>query len=238
MWEKKWLMEFNPDKCEVIRITNRRKKRIVSDYSIHGQQLKEVNGAKYLGVTIDRTLTWSEHISNVTKKANNTRAFLQRNISRCPQAIKALCYQTFVRPIVEYASTAWDPSTEKNIKAVENVQRQAARFVKSDYRRRSSVTTMIESLKWETLASRRANAKLIMLYRIRNKLVDITTTSLTAASTRTRGNAYRYFQTFTRIDAYKHSFFPSTIKSWNKCTQQLVSKQSLDSFRQHLLSPA
>ena len=40
--------------------------------------------------------------------------------------------------------------------------------------------------------------------------------------------------TFTRIEAYKHSFFPSTIKSWNKCTQQLVSKQSLNSFRRLL----
>ena len=139
-------MEFNPDKCEIIRITNRRKKKIVTNYSIHEHQLKEVKGAKYLGVTIDRTLSWNEHINNVTKKANNTRAFLQRNINICPEAIKTLCYQVFVRPIVEYASTVSDPSTEKNIKSVENVQRQAARFVKSDYRRRSSVTTMLESL--------------------------------------------------------------------------------------------
>ena len=42
--------------------------------------------------------------------------------------------------------------------------------------------------------------------------------------------------TFTRIEAYKHSFFPSTIKTWITCTQQLVSKQSLDSFRRHLHS--
>ena len=112
-WEADWLMEFNPDKCEIIRITNRRKTKIVTNYSIHEHQLKEVKGVKYLGVTIDRTLSWNEHINNVTKKANNTRAFLQRNINRCPEAVKTLCYQAFVRPIVEYASTVWDPSTEK-----------------------------------------------------------------------------------------------------------------------------
>ena len=49
-------MEFNPDKCEVIRITTRRKNKIVTNYSIPEQQLKEVKGANYLGVTIDRTL--------------------------------------------------------------------------------------------------------------------------------------------------------------------------------------
>ena len=126
-------------------------------------------------------------------------------------------------------------STEKNIKSVENVQRQAARFVKSDYRRRSSVTTMHENLNWVSLASRRAEAKLVMLYRITNNLVDVTTSALTAAPTHTRGNTHRYLQPSTRIEAYKHSFFPSTIKSWNKCTQ-LVSKQSLESFRRFMQS--
>ena len=229
-------MEINPDKCEVIRITNRKKKKIVTNYSTHEHQLKEVKGAKYLGVTIDRTLSWNDHINNVTKKVNYTRAFLQRNINRCPEAIKTLCYQTFVRPVMEYESTVRDLSTEKNIKSFENVQRQAAHFVKSDYRRRSSVTTMLESLNWETLASRRAEAKLIMLCRITNNLVDITTSALTAAPTRTRGNTHRYLQPSTRIVAYKHSFFPSTIKSWNKCTQQHKCKQSLDSFSRHLHS--
>jgi hypothetical protein len=46
-WEKDWLMSFNPDKCEVIRITNK-KKIIDAKYTIHGQVLHETNRAKYL----------------------------------------------------------------------------------------------------------------------------------------------------------------------------------------------
>ena len=87
-----------------------------------------------------------------------------------------------------------------------------SRFEKSDYQRRGSVTTMLESLNWVSLASRRAEAKLIMFYRITNNLVDVTTSALTAAPTRTRGNTHRYLQSFTRIEAYKHSFFPSTME--------------------------
>ena len=64
-------MQFNPDKCEVIRITNRRGRRIDIDYTIHGTVLREVSSAKYLGVTIDSKLTWNAHIANVIKKANN-----------------------------------------------------------------------------------------------------------------------------------------------------------------------
>ena len=153
-WESDWLMEFNPDKCEIIRITNRRKKKVVSCYSIHGKALNKITCVKYLVVTIDRKLTWNDHIDNITNKANNARAFLQRNISSCPQAIKSRYYQTFVRPIVEYASTVWDPSTKKYTKAVENVQRQAAHFIMNDYRRRSSVGNMLESLEWKSLQRR------------------------------------------------------------------------------------
>jgi len=98
-----------------------------------------------------------------------------------------------------YASTVWDPSTEKNFEYVDNVQRQAARFVKSDYRRRSSVTAMLESLNWVSLASRRAEAKLVVLYRVTNNLVDVTTCALTAAPTRTRGNTHRYLKPLARI---------------------------------------
>ena len=125
----------------------------------------------------------------------------------------------------------------KNINTVENMQGQAVRFVKSNYRRRhSSVTTMLESLNWVSLASSRAEARLVLLYRITNNVMDVTTSALSSAPTRTRCNTHRYLQPFTRIEAYKHSFFPSTIKSWNKFTQQLVSKQSLNSFRRLLQS--
>ena len=62
-----------------------------------------VKGAKYLGVTIDRTLSWNEHVNNVTKKANNSRAFLQRNINKCPEAIKRLSYAPSIITQLSYA---------------------------------------------------------------------------------------------------------------------------------------
>ena len=75
-WEDKWLMSFNPDKCEVLRITNKRKGIIASEYSIHGSVLRTVESAKYLGVTISRNLSWKPHINSIIKKANSTLGFL------------------------------------------------------------------------------------------------------------------------------------------------------------------
>jgi hypothetical protein len=131
-WENTWQMSFNPDKCEVLPITNKRNK-IMANYYIHSQQLQIVNNAKYLGLTISKNLLWNNHVNNITKKANSTLVFLRRNIGNCPQRAKTQAYNTFVRPSLEYASTVWDPHTQANINKVESIQRRAARFITNNY---------------------------------------------------------------------------------------------------------
>jgi len=78
-------------------------------YALQKQPIKEVTCAKYLGLTIDKNLSWLEHVKQITKKANN---FLQRNISKYPVQIKSSCYKAL---ILEYASTVWSPHTKRDI---------------------------------------------------------------------------------------------------------------------------
>jgi hypothetical protein len=136
------MMHFNSEKCEVIRITTKRKQRITPHY-IHGKELVITTKAKYLGVSISNNLSWNHHIDGICKKANNTTAFLRRNLSHCPTTIKDKCYKTLVRSQVEYASTVWDLHTKKNNKKLQQVQRQAARFVTNNYNTTSSVTSTV-----------------------------------------------------------------------------------------------
>ncbi len=76
VWEQQWSMSFNPDKCEVIRITQKRN-IIDTEYTIHGTKLNIVKSAKYLGVNIDSKLNFNNHIDTISKKANSIRAFVQ-----------------------------------------------------------------------------------------------------------------------------------------------------------------
>ena len=142
-WETKWSMRFNASKCQLLRITNKRKP-ILASYSIHEHELELVDAAKYLGVHIDSKLSFNTHVDAVTKKANSTRAFLSRNLSHCSRKIKETSYKTFVRPIAEYAASAWDPHTQRNVKKIEQIQRSSARFVTGNYDRTCSVTAMVQ----------------------------------------------------------------------------------------------
>ena len=59
------------------------------------------------------------------------------------------------------------------------VQLRYARFVFHDYRRSSSVTAMLDQLHWASLQERRAQAKVEMMFRTVNGLVDIPISFLT-----------------------------------------------------------
>ena len=78
-WERTWDMEFNQGKCQVLHIT-RSKSPVKSRYFLHDQELESVDGAKCLGVTINKNLSWNTHINNTTSNANKTLRFVKRNV--------------------------------------------------------------------------------------------------------------------------------------------------------------
>ena len=229
-WEKDWLMEFNADKCEVLRVSKKRK-NIEASYTIHGQTLQTTTKAKYLGALLTSNMSWNPHVDMVTKKANNTLAFMRRNLSSCPRSTKEACYKTLVRPQVEYASTVWDPPTKAMTHRVEMVQRRAARFVSGNYLRTSSVGSMIASLGWQSLQQRREQAKAVMMYRIINGLVAIDMPPYIRPQRATRGHCLRLIPPYCRTQTMKESFFPSAVNIWNGLPDSLVTAPSLDAFK-------
>ena len=235
LWESTWQMAFNPDKCEVLRVS-KKKNLIDAHYSIHGTVLQNVDSAKYLGVSIQSGLSWKPHINNICKKANCTLGFLRRNLRSCPPRIKERAYFTYVRPILEYASPVWDPVSKELIRKIEMVQRRGARFVKADYDQRHSVTKMLKDLQWETLCERRAHSKVIMLYRIVHGLIAIPAEPpyFVSAPGNTRGHLAQFRQQHCRILAYQQSFFPSVVLLWNRLPATVVAATSLEQFRDRL----
>ena len=78
-------------------------------------------------------------------KVQQTLGVIRRNLNKCPTYIKPVAYTSLVRPILEYASAAWDPHSQNNIKTLERIQRQAARFCTNNYSREpGSVTKLLQ----------------------------------------------------------------------------------------------
>ena len=95
---------------------------------------------------------------------------------------------------------------------------------------------MMSYLGWPTLKSRRTNAKLIMLYKIINNIVDVDLDGDLLMSSASHYTRSHFIQPYTRADAYKHSFLPSTIKLWNTLPCEIVNQESVNNFQNKLLT--
>jgi hypothetical protein len=52
-WEETWQMQFHPQKCNVIHVTNN---PITHSYKLHDHILEVMENSKYLGITINNKL--------------------------------------------------------------------------------------------------------------------------------------------------------------------------------------
>ena len=69
-----------------------------------------------------------------------------------------------VRPLIEYASCAWDLHNEQLIAEVEKIQRRAARFVLSDYESYEPGSRSVMFKKLGGLSTKRAQTVLNFFY--------------------------------------------------------------------------
>ena len=111
-------MLFHPARCVSLPIT--------THTSCMATPLTLFPVPKYFGITIQQDMDWDTHINNVVNKSNRMLGFLWCSLKISFSAIKERAYKAFVRPILEYASSVWDPYTQMSTDKLEAVQRQTA----------------------------------------------------------------------------------------------------------------
>lgn len=109
-WCRKWKIVINAQKSNILIIRKtKRNKPITTNVKINGENVPIVKSAKYLGLTINDKLTWTQHVTNTTNKARGAMARLRPLLgrkSKLPLNLKRLLYLTTIRPILTYASPA------------------------------------------------------------------------------------------------------------------------------------
>ncbi len=130
MWCRRWRLKLKPEKCNVVCFSRRRQ---VPEIRVRlcGQNLSQLNSAKFLGVTFDRKLNFGEHIRGTrdaaTKKLNALRALAGRNRGLDPVTLVAV-YLAFVRSFIEYGCCAWIGASHAQVDMLQKVQNTALRI--------------------------------------------------------------------------------------------------------------
>ncbi|XP_072022924.1 uncharacterized protein [Amphiura filiformis] len=204
-------------------------------YKLGNTILAQTSSHTYLGVEISEDLKWNNHINKITAKSSRVLGFIKRNLRSCPSNLRSKAFQTLVRPHLEYCSTVWNPHTKELTDKIETIQRRGARFVFSDYRRTSSVTTMLKKLDWKPLHLRRKGACVSMFHKIVNNQVAIPAHEFVQPVQTRKSSRLSHNQSYSRLtgrtDQYMNSYFPLTTKSWNNLPQQLVDIKPSTHFK-------
>ena len=147
-------------------------------------------------------------------------------MTACSSHVKKKCFESYVRPILEYSSSVWDPHTKTNINKLEKVQRRAARYITKKYDYQSSVNKMLVDLDWVPLEERRARNKIFLLKRAEEQNINIPLEDLKKNKNGTRGAKTAYDIPRSRTNTHLYSFYPTAIRLWNKLPEALKQESA------------
>jgi hypothetical protein len=129
-WTDDWNARFNPAKCEVLLIT--RKHLTVPPLTLYSQPLPTVDSLKLLGMRIDNTLCFNEHIQTLAVRGSRALGTLCR-ASRCLNLhTRTVLYKALVRSTLEYGCPIWGGAAQKWLGKLDSIQRRAIRLLRID----------------------------------------------------------------------------------------------------------
>ena len=224
-WAEKWGMRFQPVKCNIMTLSKKRS-GIEFSYKLRGEQLVFLDSIKYLGVTITNNLHWGKHIDEICAKAYRILGLLKRNLQSCPREVKIQAYKGLVRPVLEYASSAWDPHQQYLQEKLEGVQKAAARFISSNYcHDPGTMTNILKELDLEPLKERRKQSRLILFCKGIHHQATLPTHVLQTPARKTKNmHDMPFRQLQANSDTYKESYMPKTVKDWNSVSSNIIFK--------------
>jgi len=248
-WTQIWGMKFNVVKCVIMTVTNKRIP-IIKNYFLQNEILKIKEKIKYLGVIIDKKLTFKDHINEKCSKATKVLNMLRRNLYFAPASVKRKAYISCVMPIIEYGSICWAPTSDKLSNSIEMVQHRAARFIANIYSKKGeyrhlSISNLLSKLNLESFEERRHKARLTMAYKIINNKIILGPEYLPKSTTQKQrpqrtcnmtkvGAENHLIEPKARLQVTESTFFYNTPKLWNETITEIQAKApSVDSFKKH-----
>lgn len=130
----KWKIKLNSSKTEIITFTKKKTDVTIHSLKSPAATLKPVKQVKYLGMVLDRGLTFSMHITKAIKAAymaiNRVYPIINRK-SQLSLENKLLLYKAVIRPVLTYAAPAWCSASVTSIKRLQLIQNKCLRIINS-----------------------------------------------------------------------------------------------------------
>ena len=216
-WSRDWQLSISYAKCSLMFVGCHGSKPndVLASVHIGNHVMQSVDTVKDLGVHVDENLKFTTHINMTVAKAQSRANLIHKCfISKDPTTL-IRAFTTYVRPILEYASSIWSPYLVSAVSKIESVQRTFTKRIRS--MRNLSYAERLSALALESLETRRLRLDLIYLYKILFGRVDVEWSNMFefAPASRTRGHCYKLFVKRSRINIRQKIFCNRIVSVWN-----------------------
>ena len=159
-------LKMNPSKTTLILVGTPQNLEKTSSFRINiaGHILTPSQSVKLLGVTLDRSLSWDEHICFVVKKCYSILVCLYKIRHHLIPEARKLLIQSHVFSHILYCLSVWGGAAACHLSRVQKILNFGARIV-TGTRIRYHITPALESLGWPSVRHLVAHRDCIGVFR-------------------------------------------------------------------------
>ena len=138
------------------------------DIKVKHQSLLRLNSYRYLGIDVDKTLSWQTQVGRKFKISAGLEPLKWvRNL--VPRQTLLRIYEALILPYLDYCGEVWECLGKCLSDGLQKLQNRAGRIITySCYEHRSS--DILNDLGWETLDQRRTKQLAVCVYKTINNL--------------------------------------------------------------------
>lgn len=126
MWIELNKLSLNISKTKFMVFHNKQKKVNLPKLSISGIEIEPVDEFNFLGITIDKNVSWKSHIDKITKKISKVIGIMNKLKHILPSSVLLTIYNSLAFPHINYGILCWGYS---NTNSILKLQKKAARII-------------------------------------------------------------------------------------------------------------
>ena len=244
-WQYQWKMSFNPDPAkqaeQVIFSTKVFKAEHPTIY-FYGTEVETVPHHKHIGLILDETLNFAEHIKEAIIKARRGIGIIRFLSKYVYRDVLDQMYKLYVRPDLDYGEVIYHNQNSSLMSKLESTQYAAALAVSGAWRG-TNTDKLFEKLGLESLAHRRWYRRLCLFYKIMNNGTPEYTRRYLPTFKQNPYDLRRpsiFAEERTNTNRYSNSFYPYCIKAWNNLDPTIRNLPNISQFKnalQQLIRP-
>ena len=223
-WTTANRLTINVSKTELLLFTNRDVDPHVDQVSLNGDRVGFVGQARFLGVIIDNSLNFKEHLRIVAQKVSKHSGILYKLGKQLPISARISYYNSFCLPYLSYNIVHWGGTNACHLNHLVMVQKRLVRTI-AGKEFLDHTTPLFYNLKILKLADL---YKLYTVVDTHKKILNGQYQSLHNRDTRCNGLAVPKFQRLSRTQQSLTFRGPT---HWNELPVNLQNIESVNSFK-------